>query len=182
MNNLGDTANRWAVPGDPAHSMILKRLQGAGVPRMPPLATNERDLVAEQLIADWINLELPTRQSLTEWQLAKFGTTAGIGAASANPDGDAEDNLREFLLRTEPQTANPPFALAIQITGGSYQLDFAQPTNRALVIESSTDLQTWSPWNVPGNAPTFFATPQPRTLLSPIDAPTRFFRARLTAP
>ena len=182
VNNLGDPALRWAVSGDTAHSMILKRLQGNGVNRMPPLATSERDLVAEQLITDWITLDLPARQNFTEWQLAKFGTTTGNGAATADPDGDGDSNLREFLLRTEPQTANPPFALALQIAGGSYRLDFPQAANRALVIESSIDLQTWSPWNVPGNAPAFFATPQTRFLLGPIDTPNRFFRARLTAP
>ena len=36
---------------------------------MPPLATFERDLTAEALIADWINLDLPARQSFAQWQV-----------------------------------------------------------------------------------------------------------------
>ena len=37
-------------------------------------------------------------------------------------------------------------------------------------------------WDVPGNAPTFPATAQPRTLTSPRDAPARFFRLRFSVP
>jgi glucose/arabinose dehydrogenase len=54
MHSGGDSANRFMVPNDPGHSMVLKRQQGNGVPRMPPLATSERDLAAEKLITKWI--------------------------------------------------------------------------------------------------------------------------------
>ncbi len=54
VNNGGDPANRWAVPGDLAHSMILKRMSGDGVARMPPLATFEQDEADKKLISDWI--------------------------------------------------------------------------------------------------------------------------------
>jgi len=51
----GDSANRVIVPGDTAHSRLLHRLAGSqGASRMPPLASNERDLAGEQLITDWI--------------------------------------------------------------------------------------------------------------------------------
>jgi hypothetical protein len=36
-NSFGDPGDRFAVPGSAADSMVLKRLQGAGFPRMPPL-------------------------------------------------------------------------------------------------------------------------------------------------
>ena len=35
--------------------MVLQRLRGEGMTRMPPLGTSERDLAAEQLLTDWIN-------------------------------------------------------------------------------------------------------------------------------
>jgi len=54
VNDGGDAANRWAVPGDVAHSMVLKRLRGQGIGRMPPLATNELDPGAAALLTQWI--------------------------------------------------------------------------------------------------------------------------------
>ncbi len=50
-----DAANRFEVPGDSKHSMVLQRLTVDGNKRMPPLATNEHDPGAIQLINDWIN-------------------------------------------------------------------------------------------------------------------------------
>lgn len=40
VNDIGDPANRWCIPGDTSHSVVLSRLSGIGAPRMPPLATN----------------------------------------------------------------------------------------------------------------------------------------------
>jgi uncharacterized repeat protein (TIGR03806 family) len=54
VNNFGDPKNRWAVPGDPAHSIVLRRLMANGAPRMPPLASNELDEGAIKLMTQWI--------------------------------------------------------------------------------------------------------------------------------
>lgn len=72
VNDGGDPANRWAVPGDPAHSMVLKRLQGDGFLRMPPLASSERDLAAEKLLTDWILTELPTRSLAQHFRVSEI--------------------------------------------------------------------------------------------------------------
>ena len=48
VNNDGDSANRFVVPGDATHSMLLRRQQGNGITRMQPSGTFERDLVNEQ--------------------------------------------------------------------------------------------------------------------------------------
>jgi mono/diheme cytochrome c family protein len=181
VNNDGDSANRWAVKGDTAHSMVLKRLQGNGVPRMPPLATNELDLTAIQLLTDWITLDLPTRQSLAEWQTANFGSpTAPNAAPGADPDNDGLRNDFEFLARSSPLNSTERWSLGVQTVGLNYQLTFPQIANRGIVIETGTDLQTWVPWDVPGNAPIFSATTQPRTLVGPMTGPQRFFRARFS--
>jgi mono/diheme cytochrome c family protein len=58
VRNGEDPANRWAAPHDPAHSMVLRRLKGEGVPRMPPLATHELDSNAINLLTRWIS-EMP---------------------------------------------------------------------------------------------------------------------------
>jgi uncharacterized repeat protein (TIGR03806 family) len=54
VNDAGDPTNRWMVPGDINHSMVFKRIRGMGVPRMPPLASNELDPSAAALLSEWI--------------------------------------------------------------------------------------------------------------------------------
>lgn len=50
----GDAAQRVVVPGGPAASRLLAHMMTRGPGQMPPLATSERDLGAEALIAQWI--------------------------------------------------------------------------------------------------------------------------------
>jgi glucose/arabinose dehydrogenase/mono/diheme cytochrome c family protein len=183
VNNAGDAANRWAVPGDLAHSMILKRLQGNGVNRMPPLDTNQRDLASEQLVSDWITQVLPTRQSLTDWQTQFFGSPGNPNAApTADPDGDGENNGLEFLLRTSPIVPGAPWPIITTIDNGTFQLTFDHPANRSCLVETTTDFQAWSLWDVPGNAPYYPTFTTPRILTAPLDSEQRFFRLRLGEP
>jgi uncharacterized repeat protein (TIGR03806 family) len=59
LNDGGDPAMRWAVPGDPAHSMVLARLRRQGPGRMPPLASSELDPQAVGLLRQWIEQLAP---------------------------------------------------------------------------------------------------------------------------
>lgn len=185
VNPFGDSANRVIAKGDTGHSMLLKRMQGIGVPRMPPVATNERDLVGEQLLIDWINNVLPTRQSFAEWQQANFGsTTAPDAQPSADPDSDGDKNSTEFLRGTTPTVPTPPLlsTLGTSLSGGNFILQFQQPANRSVLVETTTDFQTWNLWNVNGNAPSYPPTPVQRTLIGPMSAPNQYFRLKLGEP
>jgi glucose/arabinose dehydrogenase len=182
LANAGtDSANRWAVPGDLAHSVVLKRLQGfGGFARMPPLATNELDSAAIQVLSDWITLDLPGRQSFSQWQTANFGSSANPNAApSADPERDGQTNAFEFLARTSPLSPQGSWAFDLKNIGNDFEISFPQPANRAVLIETSFDLQSWMPWDAAGNQPLFFDTAQVRTLIGPVLAPQQFFRARL---
>ena len=181
VNDGGDSANRWCIAGDTAHSMILKRLAGTGVQRMPPLTTSERDLVAETLIADWINQGLPARLSVAQWQTLHFGSPGATNAAlTADPDKDGQRNDLEFMTGSDPLNAVALWAPSLQTAGSNYQLTFPHTANRAFLIETSTDLQAWSLWDVPGNSPDYPATTQSRTVTGPMDASAaRFFRFRI---
>ncbi len=178
VNDGGDPQNRWCIAGDTAHSMILKRLAGTGVQRMPPLATNERDLAAEQLIADWITLDLPARQTLTQWTTSNFPGGGANSLPGADPDGDGETNFMEFLRGTSPLA--PQQSLQLNTTFlGSVNIQFLHPAGRSALVETSVDLANWSPWNVPNNTPTFPANTTLRTLSGPPAANSQFFRLRL---
>jgi mono/diheme cytochrome c family protein len=54
VSDRGDKAAKVVVPGDTVHSMLMKRVEGHGAPRMPPLATNVEDPNAEKLLTEWI--------------------------------------------------------------------------------------------------------------------------------
>jgi hypothetical protein len=181
VNNSGDALNRFAVPGDLAHSIVVKRLRGDGVPRMPPLTTTERDLVGEQLLIDWIMQALPGRQSFSEWQTAQFGSPNAPDAAPAlDPDFDGQINRLEFLQRTLPKVTALPVLPAVQIgAGATIEISFVHPANRSCLVETSPDLINWSLWDVPGNGPRYPAVDTPRVVSGPMEGPKRNYRLRL---
>ncbi|RYD30349.1 MAG: hypothetical protein EOP86_20170, partial [Verrucomicrobiaceae bacterium] len=185
VNDGGDPANRWCVPGDLDHSMILDRLRGdSGVPRMPPLATLERDTAAETLLTRWITKALPARQSQAQWQATHFPAPGAPGSLpDDDPDGDGTVNRTEFLLGQDPHALNPPWQPTIApgtaAADGRLTLTFPHPANRTAVIETSLDFTNWSPWDVPGNAPAPPAVPGTRTLSAPAGDAARFFRLRV---
>lgn len=57
--DFGDPANKVLVPHDPEHSMILKRLKGDGVPRMPLGSTDPLDQTGIKVLTDWIKAGAP---------------------------------------------------------------------------------------------------------------------------
>jgi len=183
-DNRGDPLNKFVAPGDTGHSMALKRIQGAGVPRMPPLATNELDPTAIQLLTDWITQSLPQRQSFSDWQIENFGSTSNPNAApDADPDGDGQMNLLEFFAYTNPNSAVSALpSPALTSANGQLELSFTQPANRAALIQTSTDLTNWTLWDVSGNSPSYAAMAQLRTFMVPLNEDKRFFRLQLSAP
>jgi glucose/arabinose dehydrogenase/mono/diheme cytochrome c family protein len=175
VNNDGDATNRFIVPGDAAHSMLLRRQQGAGISRMPPLGTLERDLVNEQLVSDWI-ASLTTRQSFAQWLAAQ---SPPVGGANDDPDGDGRGNLLEFLTGTDPNASSSGWSYGLmQVVGSVAQFQFTHPANRAAIIEVSSDLSAWRAWDAPGNTPKYPASDTPRTITAPPGSPDRFFRVR----
>lgn len=180
-----DSANRVIVPGSPAHSMLLKRQKGEGVPRMPPLATNERDLANEELVSEWI-ATLGSYQSFTEWQLAFFNSTSAPEAAdTADPDHDGRSNAMEYLTHTNPKSAASRWAFEGPVFNsnlGQMELSFTQPANRSALIEASDNLTSWHVWSHPDNGVDFPSTDTLRTLIAPVSDADRFFRVQLAEP
>jgi uncharacterized repeat protein (TIGR03806 family) len=179
-----DPANRFVVPGDTSHSMVLKRLMGE-VSRMPPLATRELDPEAIQLITDWITRELPTRLSFSDWQTYYFrSTTSPESQPGADPDRDGQSNAEEYLANTDPTNASSRFNSLLGSTAGAQALfTFTQPANRAALVETSTDLVNWTLWDVPGNMPSYPGIAQPRMFTVPLNMESqRHFRLQFSAP
>jgi glucose/arabinose dehydrogenase len=183
VNNGGNPLNRWAVPGNTAHSMVLGRMTGAGGVRMPPVGSTVRDLEAEALVTEWIQ-SLPSRQSYAQWRDGRFPAP---GAPEAQTEGDADkdgsSNAHEYLHALDPLQAGPGplLSAARDDAGGMVALSFPQPANVSALVEMSTDAATWVPWAVPGNALTFPAMAQSRTVTGPL-LPRAQFRVRYGQP
>ena len=181
-----DGMSRFVAPGKPDHSMALLRIMGE-VARMPPIASSELDPEAIQLLQDWITQSLPSRQYFSQWQTQYFGSPKNPdGASAADPDRDGQTNLHEFLGYTVPTLASSVFPSPQGSTanaGSEVRFQFVQPANRAALVETSTDLQNWTLWDVPGNRPTYPAVTESRTIIAPTNGERhRVFRLRLSGP
>ncbi len=190
LNNGGSAANRLVVPGDLSHSIVYNRVAVQnGFTRMPPLGSTELDQTAIALLTEWISA-LGARADYPAWRLATFGSASSAnGAENADPDGDGQDNLSEFISFTDP--LDPSSALRTTISGAgvgesaTITVSFVLPPDRAWALETSTDLANWAPWTPAGadGVPRASATTISLSSAAP-DAVTarRFFRLRLSVP
>jgi hypothetical protein len=154
---------------------------------MPPLGTTELDPGAIQLLQEWITQELPGRLSFAQWQVQFFGSTGSPNATeTADPDRDGHTNFEEFHFYTDPTVASsaPTRPQGSLTSGGTgVQFTFVQPANRAALVETSTDMKTWSLWDVAGNSADYPLVTRSRSLVAPLQADKRrFFRLRLSTP
>lgn len=184
-NNFGDAANRVIAPGDVAHSVMYTRLNSAGgaAYHMPPLATTEKNIYAVSLLADWI-AQTTTYQTFAQWQTANFGSTSAPAAqAGADPDGDGNTNRFEFLTGTNANSATSRWSLQIERSPSQVRLLFPRIANLRFLALVSTDLQTWTPWNVPSNSSGFSATSFNDIISGPFN-PTgpMYFRLQIDEP
>jgi len=178
-NNGGNPANKYIVPGDLAHSIVYNRISVQnGFTRMPPIATSELDPADIALIQAWITTTLPARQTYDQWRLAHFSSaTSPEGAPTADPDGDSSANQPEFLAGTDPRNGSSFPTGQISSDGVNVTFGFNVPADRSAFVETSTDLQSWTLWDVPGNDG-MSLSPGPASFTAPTSGPRRFFRVK----
>ena len=177
-NNNGNSANKLVVPGDTLHSAVLNRVAVTnGFTRMPPLGSNVIDSAAATLLTTWINGELSNRTSYDAWRALNFEPDNDpAGEATADADGDGRSNRDEFLAGTDPHNGSSTFQPRAILSPPS--LRFTLPANRSFKIETSPDLGSWTPWDIPQNQ----GLPVAGGLIDiafPAADPQRFFRVEL---
>lgn len=155
VNNGGSSANKYVVPNDTLHSIILNRIAVTnGFTRMPPLASSELDRTNIALVTQWIQSFDTNRMAFGDWQVFNFSSTNATNAqAGTDPDGDGRNNFLEYLYGTSPLLAetnyqNPGLTLS---PSGMATISYLLSPNAVAQVQAGTNLFNWSLWNVPGN-------------------------------
>ncbi|MES2660215.1 MAG: LamG-like jellyroll fold domain-containing protein [Verrucomicrobiota bacterium] len=176
--NIGaSSANRYIVPGDPGHSIVLSRMAGtSGFGRMPPLGSTEVDPTDIQLVTDWIT---GARGLYDEWRAGFFTALDPNGDKTADPDGDGVSNYEEYLRGSSPTSGSGAWQAAI--ANGS--LNFLRKANRYYSIQTSDALGTWQPWPMPELEESYKATDELIQIPLPVDPDGKqFYRFNITEP
>lgn len=184
LSNPGENEEfRVVRPGSPELSMLWQRISTRGPKQMPPLASAVVDSNAVQLVADWIQSEATLFQPFEAWQAAKFpDPKAPAAAPMADPDTDLSSNYLEYLLGTEPETANAPWSVSARLRGGKVEIRFPQAARRGYELQWTRDpLETasWRPLDAAGNVPHFSAAPREAVLEDVIESEPKFYRVRI---
>ncbi|RYD31605.1 MAG: hypothetical protein EOP87_14415, partial [Verrucomicrobiaceae bacterium] len=180
VNDGGSSLNRYIVPGDTSHSIVLSRMAGTnGFGRMPPLGTTEIDPANIQLVTEWINSDLPNRPLYEEWRDDFFTALDPGGAKTADPDGDGISNYQEYLLGSSPVSGGGSWQAGI--SNGS--LNFLRKSHRYYSIQTSDGLSEWQPWSIPELERSYKSTDEQIEIPLPVDPDGRqFFRFSVREP
>lgn len=186
QNNNGDANNRVVVPGDFAHSAILKRISTTSSDRMPPIGSTVLDAKAIELLSAWINEDLRNYETYEQWRDRTFAGQSGVDtSAEGDPDSDGVKNYAEYLAGSNP-FAKGSFPVQTEASGPMVTFSFTQPANRSVVIESATapiaENPSWRLLYNPMNAPSFPASPTTRIFEVPAAGDGNFYRFRLIEP
>ncbi len=178
--NALQSGDKLVVPNDLNHSVVRNRIALTnGYTRMPPIASSELDLTNIALVENWISNFNATHQTYDQWHVTEFGTpTPNGGDGNSDPDFDGQVNYNEFLAGTDPQNGSSSLKPVTTLTNNMVNLSFSVPQNRSVFVETSTDLNSWHLWDVPGN--NSVAQPGGPILMSGVpEGSSQFFRVRL---
>ncbi len=187
IGNSGNTNNRVVVPGSLANSVLFQRIANMGSAHMPPLATAVVNTEAVNLLAAWITNELPSYISYSTWQTNYFGSTNLPAAAQlADPDNDGAKNYLEYLTKTSPTNAASGWGINITASNNNAHVLIPQIANRAVEIQTTTNLlnsNSWNALNIPANAPFYPISNRTTTVSEPVSPGNpRYYRARVFEP
>ncbi len=187
INNRGNPSNRVVAPGSLAQSSLFQRVANLGGGHMPPLSTSVINTEAVELLAAWITNELSGYVSYATWQANYFGdTNAPAAAPLADPDGDRAKNYLEYLTATNPTNDASGWKVAITLSNDLVQIVIPQVANRAIEVQSTTDLldeNSWTALDQPDNAPFFPITNRTIIVTDPATGIVpKFYRVRVIEP
>lgn len=178
QNGTVSPSHRLIVPGNDQASVIVNRAAARnGYTRMPPLGSNVIDQVGVQLLTDWINGPLTSREDYSSWRERMFGNPPSGGAPDADDDLDGRTNREEFLARTNPKAVDLAPSLGMSISGNVLSFTLPAIPGRAVTLFVSEDLIDWEKWNARGNNGLPRDPASPATFIVPTTGTKEFFRA-----
>ncbi|MCE9608611.1 MAG: DUF6288 domain-containing protein [Chthoniobacter sp.] len=133
---------------------------------------------------------IPVVESIAQWRPAHFTAgeiTAGLAADGVDPDGDGVSNVNEYLLGTDPRSADQPL-LTITRNGGNCVLSFVARTatgggyaglTRKYDLIYTTDLKTPASWGGVGGYTGIVGAGQSVSATLPIAAPDKSYRLKV---
>ena len=124
------------------------------------------------------------------WRFANFGTTANNGTAAdtANPDGDPWTNAQEYVLGTDPNTANPSPLMTATTAGSNITLTFIAKLaagsgytglTRFYDVETTTNLANLTSWTGLSGYTNIVGDNQTVIITQPISGSTRLYRLKV---
>lgn len=142
------------------------------------------------LIASGTFVVTVTGSAQTTWRIANFGTTANTGTAAdtANPDGDPWTNAQEYVLGTDPNTANPSPLMTATNAGNNITLSFIAKLatgtgytglTRLYDVETTTNLANPTSWTGLPDYTNILGNNQTITVTQPISGSTCFYRLKV---
>ena len=151
-NGIENPGDRLIVPGLDQRSVIVHRAAARnGYSRMPPLGSNTIDQEGVQLLTEWINGPLTSRQDYTEWRENFFGSPPDGGDPEVDSDLDGRTNIQEFIAGTDPKKFDLTPQVKISRGGGTIDLTLPAIRGRGVTLMVSDDLVTWEKFDSKGN-------------------------------
>ena len=131
-----------------------------------------------------------TGTAMETWRFANFGTTANTGtsADTANPDGDAWTNADEYVLGTNPMSANSSSPLTASRTASDLTITFTANAatgtgytglTRYYDVETTTNLANAASWTGVSGYTNIAGANQTVTVIQPLTGGPRFFRLKV---
>ena len=174
-----------ALPGKTSLNLTLEAVTSADAGNYTLVATNSVGPVTSQVAVLTV---LPAPLAYGAWAAQWFA--GAEGEAAADPDGDTLPNLVEYALGLRPDEPDPgPGALRLSALGAAGSGDWSvrytrsrQATGIASVVETSTDLLSWSALAGTPVVESQTATQDLLVLTFASPAPRLFLRLRVTQP
>jgi hypothetical protein len=131
------------------------------------------------LLTQWIgSTALTSRQSYAQWRSAQSLPATSQGDPDSDADADGANNYGEFLAGTAPLDGASLVRPLISTQESNVTITLQLPANRSAQIETSTNLQSWTLWNIPGNQG-LATSGGTVNFTAPRSGLTQFFRVRM---
>ncbi|WP_009965545.1 S8 family serine peptidase [Verrucomicrobium spinosum] len=122
---------------------------------------------------------------LPDWWEQQYGSLRATPVSVLDPtvddDGDARNNLTEFLAGTNPNQSDAVVTPLQANTGGSITLSWPSEQGRFYSVQTSLDLKTWDPVSVATMQPGSGAVMSWQDTTAG-DGPRKFYRVVITTP